>query len=297
MKIRCHSFALAAVLVTPVAPAYAAEPLRLKPSSPWHAHHEREYCRLGRSFGTGDDLIQIIFERHEPSDSFRLMLVGKKMRKEANPSHAWIAFGAETAPERYLYTSGSLGDLPTWIITSARLVPVPADVKKQRERQDWDERIDLPEITPMHEAAVRDVLVGRPLSKPVILETGSMARPFAALRECTDQLITEWGLDAKLHKSARSKPQPTSNPGTWITDRDYPQEMRIKGQPGLVEFRLIIDPAGRVESCHIQVATKPAGFNDVVCDRLTKRATFSPALDQDGQPMRSYYQNTVRFQF
>lgn len=297
MKIRFRSFALAAVLLTPVAPVHAAEPLRLKPSSPWHAHHEREYCRLGRSFGVGDDMIQIVFEQHEPSDNFSLLLIGKKMRKVADPAHAWIAFGPTSPSERYFYTPASVGELPAWMIGSARLVPLSADVKKRKERGSKDEKIDVSEIAPEQEAAVREILIDRPLSKPVILETGSMARPFAALRLCTDKLITEWGLDAEQHKTAQSKPQPISNPGSWVTSNDYPAAMWVKGQTGIVEFRLIVDTVGRVESCHIQVATKPAGFNDVVCDRISKRATFRPALDKDGQPMRSYYQNTVRFQF
>lgn len=273
------------------------EPLRLKPSSPWNVAHQDDYCRLGRIFGEGEQAIALIFERYAPQDSFRMMLSGQLVRPNSSIAQAEVRFGAGQDATKMGFAKGDLSGAPLWIFSSARLVPISEALEKQVELADWDKRPDLPPISPEQEAAIREIEIGQPLSRPLILETGTLRRAFEAFRGCTDTLLAHWGLNAARHRDALNLPKPLTSPGSWITTNDYPTRMLMKGQPALVNFRLMIDETGKVESCHIQLSTHPDGFHKAVCDAMQKRAKFSPALDKDGRPMRSYYINVVRFQF
>jgi hypothetical protein len=272
----------------------APDPLRLKPSSLWNVRHEMEFCRLGRAFGEGDQSVQLTFERFGPGDEFRLLISGKAMRERATTSVS-IRFGAEQSPEMFGYTLGYFDKIPVWIVEAGRLVPRPDEMLRPKSKKIAFDAPAPPPVLPGVEAAVRYIELGRPFSQPIILETGSLGKPFTAFRECTDELLLKWGVDAERHRTAINLPVPIGSPGDWVTSSDYPIAMEIRGQPALVNFRLMVDEAGQVESCHIQQSTHPDGFSRV-CEYLKRRATFAPARDKDSKPMRSYYRNIIRFQ-
>ncbi len=117
----------------------------------------------------------------------------------------------------------------------------------------------------------------------------------AALSRCTDELLEHWGIDVAAHKTLRRKTTPIGSPARWITPQDYPLPLLSKGDQSIIQFRLTVDSTGKPTGCHIQTEMKPAGFNDVVCAALMKRAKFLPALDEDGNPVASYYINSVIF--
>lgn len=152
-------------------------------------------------------------------------------------------------------------------------------------------------ISAEREAAVRYLLIGKPLRIPVLLETGSLKKPFATLAECADAMVGSWGVDAEKHKSLSRTVQPSNYPGDWLDTADYPSKMLEARQPALVNFRLIVGKDGVATACHIQSTTRPKEFDDTVCKAVMRRARFEPALDAEGQPILSYYRNVVRFGF
>jgi hypothetical protein len=164
---------------------------------------------------------------------------------------------------------------------------------KNRGKTEW---VVVEPISEDRQKAVRYLRVGKPLRKPVTLETGSMRAPLAALDTCIDNLLISWGVDVEKHKTLRKQAEPLQSPGKWVVSSDYPNNMLSVGQPALVNFRLSIGPDGVPSACHIQATTRPKEFDNAVCKSVMRRARFSPALDATGQPMPSYYQNTVRFQ-
>lgn len=117
----------------------------------------------------------------------------------------------------------------------------------------------------------------------------------ADLRRCMNELLTHWGIDVERHKSLTRKLVPTDSPGSWLNSRDYPTDLLRDGAQGLVNFRLSVDEKGKVSGCHIQRSTRPEGFDRAVCDALTRRARFEPALDADGNPVNSYFIGSVNF--
>jgi TonB family protein len=287
---RLASIAVALALGIPAAAAEEG-PLTLAPSSKWNAHYADDFCRLSRSFGEGPDQIMLFIDRFAPSDSFRLILAGKMMGRMDKRATATLRFGSVLPEQTLDFFPGSIGnDVPAWVFgETTRIRPYSED--KDNEPVEPGAPISAEE-----EASVMAIHIGRPLWRPTLLQTGSMTGAFAALRTCTDELMTHWGIDVERHRTLTRAATPAAPPGSWIKSNDYPANMLAKWQPGLVQFRLIVGADGVPTACHIQQSTNSGGFDEAVCKGLMKRARFEPALDAEGKPILSVYINLVRFQ-
>jgi Gram-negative bacterial TonB protein C-terminal len=282
--------------ITVSAVAAPAEPLRLKPSSKWVSDYRPDGCRLLREFGEGDDQVLLQMSRFAPTDGFSMTVSGKKfsMQKKGKAS---VQFGPNEAEQNVDYLPGTMGKLSSLVMSSdIRIAPLDAQQLKDIERTKAPQIVKLAPIGSAREKAVTYLKIGKPLRKPVILELGAMDKPFAALSTCITDLVTSWGLDAEKHKNLVRWAMPSNNPGDWIRSSEYPSKMLDVNQPAIVEFRLEVDETGNATQCHIQQTTRPKDFDTAVCKGIMKRAKFTPALDAEGKPLRSYYQNTVRFQ-
>lgn len=128
-----------------------------------------------------------------------------------------------------------------------------------------------------------------------VFKTGPLDKPFEALRKCTDNLVSTWGLDPKQQATLSERPRPRSSPGGWLAPNDYPSSMRMRGKQAQVNFRLSVSAEGAPTACEVQSSYNDKTFDDVTCRVLMRRARFSPALDAKGQPVPSFYLNTVRW--
>ncbi|MGI8942934.1 MAG: energy transducer TonB [Qipengyuania sp.] len=61
-----------------------------------------------------------------------------------------------------------------------------------------------------------------------------------------------------------------------------------EGEQGIVRVRLIVDDAGNVADCKLENATTAEALPAAACRHLNG-AKFEPALDDAGNPVRSYY--------
>lgn len=278
-----------AILVLPVAAGAKEEPLTLAPSSKWNIHYADDYCRLVRTFGTGDQAVTLLIDRFAPGARFRMSLVGPMMKRSSADGNATIRFGSALPLQKLYFHSGDFNkDAPAWVFgSSIRLRPLATGVDPNSPA--------APPAFEADEASVTEIAIGAPLRRHIVLQTGAMDKSFAALRACTDNLVAGWGVDVERYHDA-VRPVPLASPASWVTNADYPPDMARAYQPGLVEFRLSIDPAGKVTACHVQQSTNPESFNTAVCKAMMRRARFEPARDRDGEPIASYYQNVVRFQ-
>jgi Gram-negative bacterial TonB protein C-terminal len=206
-------------------------------------------------------------------------------------------FGPNEAEYSLPFYAGDFGkDSPAVFITdSIRIAPPTKAEMNLIKKSDFDNLLEIAPIQPERLAAVRELSIGSPLRKPVVLETGPLLNAFEAMGKCTDNLLSGWGIDAAKHKNLKRAVTPKSNPGTWLTSNDYPTKMLLKGARSIVNFRLSVDAAGLPTACAIQGSTKEILFDEIVCRGIMKRARFEPALAEDGTPIASYYINTVRF--
>ena len=276
--------------------AAAPEPIILKPTSAWQVNYADERCRLGRQFGEGEQMVLLFMDRFAPGEDFRLTIAGKLMKTNVQKGDADVLFGPSEQEQKLAFLGGNLGKEPALVFTrSARIAPPSAAEAlaiKNREDGAW---IEIQPISEERNKAAKYVRVGKPLKTAVTLQTGSMRAPFAALDTCIDNLLTSWGIDVEKHKTLSRRVTPLESPRKWIVSSDYPSKMLSAGQPALVNFRLNIGPDGVPTACHIQATTRPKEFDDAVCKSVIKRARFASALDAQGQPLASYYQNDVYF--
>ncbi len=291
-------FAFTAIILFSQPVVAQKQPLILKPTSQWIASYDDDSCRLLRQFGSEDKNVLAIFSRFGPGDGFRLTLGGKPVKLRSDKRAAKLQFGPSEKEQDVHFFIGSLGeDRPALVFQGLLGIAAPNKAPTQRIRQ--GSRYYEPLVEPVsaeRQAAVKYLTVGRPLKQSVQLELGSMAKPFAALSTCIDELMTNWGIDVEKHKTLSRTAQPASDPGRWVIPNDYPTDMLSRGQPAVVQFRVDIGPAGEINGCHIQKTTRPKDFDDAVCKSLMKRAQFLPALDAEGNPIASYWQSTVQFQ-
>lgn len=88
---------------------------------------------------------------------------------------------------------------------------------------------------------------------------------------------------------------PINNPGSWVKTADYPPEALREQREGVVSFRLIIGPDGRVSACQITASSGSLALDEATCRLLPERATFRPGLDAKGRPTVSSYSSRVRW--
>ena len=283
----------AALASTPV--AAANEPLVLAPSSKWTAHYRPDSCRLMRSFGTDKETVFLVINRYHPTDYFQMTVAGAPMVRFNSQTKAKVQFGPDEAVQEQSYHEGALGEYKA-IIFMQEFTVDQRDEQPPTEDAFQGSRPESTALSKERLAAIKTLTLQRAGRSPIQLEIGSMDKPFAALSTCIDDLLTGWGIDPAKDKLKRNSPIPLSPPGSWVVSSDYPKGMLWKGQPAIVNFRLMIDEKGGVSSCHIQETTFPKAYDYAVCGSNMRRGKFSPALDADGNPMKSYWRNRVRFQ-
>ncbi len=262
-------------------------------NGPWQMDHAEDACRSARMFGSGDDKTVFYIERYEPGEPFFLLVAGKPFEGRKR-SDVVFQFGPGGAKRENTGERGTLGDYdPAFFEPQMTLLPWPAELMDE----DGDSKAPP---TPFgrvfsdeQEQTIEwlDVCRG---SDIVRLQLTPMGAPMKAMRDCTDTLLNDWGLDVDAHRTMRARPVPI-DAGDWMTSSDYPTRSLRKGQQSLLQTRLMVDAQGGVTSCHIQRETMGDGFGDAACKALLHRARFEPALDRDGQPMASYYKFVVRF--
>lgn len=276
-------------------PATAREPRLLAASSPWVVDYANDSCRLVRKFGEGSDAVTATFDQLRPGDEFFLTLVGAPLKPTGSDPAFIIRFGPGEADQSVRLQSGITGGQPAVLSSRLRLVarddarsPVASATAVPAEQP------SSPSVGNAREKAVTWVeLRGKSIAGDLRMATGPMDKPFEALRACGWDMVKGWGLDP-AQQQARSRPPVRTENSPLLRTEDYPSRMWQKNVEAIIHFRLMVDATGKVESCHIQLSTRPKDFDDAICRRVLK-ARFHPALDANGRPMRSFWVQTVYF--
>jgi len=265
--------------------------LRLAPTSVWAVNYADDSCELARTFGAGEQEVTLFFRANSPGGRFLISAFGKPLEVTQPVTRIFVNLGGEEQLQAAFFALRNPDGLPG--LQGLQLLSV-GPIPNPRETE---ARIGLPgvlAVDPANERRVNYVALQSVLARDIVFETGSMGEPLAALRACTEELVSHWGVDVEKQRTLSSRASPLSNPQTWIRSTDYPGRTR---RNGFVNYRLIVDEKGDVAECAIQGATQPAAFADIACSRLERRAEFSPALDAAGQPIRSYHVGSVIFLF
>lgn len=92
-------------------------------------------------------------------------------------------------------------------------------------------------------------------------------------------------------------PVPTTNPGTWFSQSDWPHDLFEKQIESSLVAELSVDPSGEVVGCRIAATSGYVAMDNIVCERFLERAEFDPALDETGVPVAGTYTTTVSYRF
>jgi TonB family protein len=272
-------FASVVAAALPVAAAAATKtPETLSRTGSWVLDYDRDACHLAAQFGTGKDVMVMRLTRYEPGDWFDLSLYGRRLASPGTRSEASIDFGLGGKPFETDAMNGKAARLPLMLLGSMRL-----DGWRRAGPDDIP-----PVLTPEQEAAVSGATVKIEGKGAFRLAFGSLAKPMAQLRACQTDLVKSWGYDPVVQASLAKPVRPTSSPGEWLRPGDYPPGAIHAGQNGIVQFRLDVDPDGKISGCHVLARTSPDVFADTTCRNVTRRARLEPALDADGRPVRSF---------
>lgn len=83
------------------------------------------------------------------------------------------------------------------------------------------------------------------------------------------------------------------DPGSWVTNPDYPARALAENREGTVAFNLAVDATGRVSRCIVTASSGYADLDAATCEHIADRARFAPATDRDGRAIASDYANRV----
>lgn len=86
------------------------------------------------------------------------------------------------------------------------------------------------------------------------------------------------------------------NPGSWVTNDDYPAAALRAEQAGTTSFRLDVDASGKVTNCTVTGSSGSPLLDSTACNLLRRRARFGPAEDSNGNKIPSSYSNRFRWE-
>ena len=256
----------------------------LQPISPWNIDFGASRCRLTRLFGNEDDQHLLFFEQGAPRPNFGVTFAGSEVRRFQDARHLEIGMERDEPVERQERIG--IGDVaqvgPAIIVASYSIGRSdPSSVLRNAG-------IDL------EEAETIDRIVLKRGNRVLSFETGNMMPPFQAMNACTSDLLRDWGLDPDKHQSF--VPPKWTNQQTIVRriQNVYPRSALVRGEQAIFRMRVIVEEDGSVSECFIENSTETDRLDSPAC-RTMERAQFDPALDAQGQPMRSFYATSITY--
>ena len=80
---------------------------------------------------------------------------------------------------------------------------------------------------------------------------------------------------------------PKGDPSSWVTTDDYPSDALNAGAQGTTKIKWEINTSGRVENCVVVASSGNSSLDRAACSNVTRRGRYTPAQDQNGNPIRS----------
>ncbi len=288
-------------------PAYA-ERVELEPASPWNVNYADSSCELRRVYEHDGKQAFLYLRQHAPATGFELIAGSSDFEFLHHPTRIarrnsatqqaqvrvmWVPDSEATEIKSPLFLE--LGDGGRALATFGNLRPArPNDEQAESsedERPEWNVESQI-----AREREITGFELNGVFDKDLYFKTGSLYGPMEAMRDCTVELVGHWGLDVDVQRklSRRAKPLDMK---VWARalQRRYPVNMVREGrQAALVTF-LSISAEGQVTNCRVLNEYNEPEFEEVACQGLEDYGRFEPALDENGDPVESFYITTVQY--
>lgn len=275
---------LSAIAVTPV--TADDNPPVLEAASDWVLDYADDSCALRRAFGDPERPVVLEMRQHVSGPNMRLMIFGQSLENTGDAGEFRLAPGSDWLTIPYV-TFLRMADGGEGVQFFASLLPAETQLAS----------IDEFFVNPEHrerEAAIRRLETRGFFENDVVLQVGPLDQAMLAMRSCTDDLMTQWGIDPERYRENTRPPEPINQMG-WTRQivRAYPAEMLRAGQEGRVDVLLVVGNDGRVDRCVVTASTANVGLQESACEDLQRYARFEPALDGDGEPTRGFWSTRV----
>lgn len=89
---------------------------------------------------------------------------------------------------------------------------------------------------------------------------------------------------------------PATNPGSWVTNDDYPAAAMRDEREGVTGFRLTVGPDGLPQRCEVIASSGHVDLDTTTCRLLMERARFQTRRDDKGVRIGGTYTNRIRWQ-
>lgn len=139
------------------------------------------------------------------------------------------------------------------------------------------------------------------VSPPPIVRTNTAPPIVQTVRESPPVIITPTAPPAPP-PAPPAKPKvatplkPRGNPGSWVSNDDYPAAALRDNESGVTGFRLDVGPDGRVTNCSVTSSSGSSTLDTTACKLLMRRAKFTPAKDENGNAMASSFSSRFRWE-
>lgn len=109
----------------------------------------------------------------------------------------------------------------------------------------------------------------------------------ALLEGCTEDLRRLWHIDKSGADDIAQEARSIESMNNVFRDDDYPEIAIAKLQVGRLEMLVLIDEKGRVQDCNVEKSSGVAVLDATGCTSMELRARYAPALDRNGNPVKS----------
>jgi TonB family protein len=170
--------------------------------------------------------------------------------------------------------------------TRAVLVPGGTTVDLRAMRSEGSElplptgQADIAFIGELERATAIMLLRGRETLGQIPLPGARSA--VAALRQCTEARLREWGVDPAALAALRAPPRPVEGV-SFVNDNDYPLTALSRGAAGRSIIRIAVDAGGRATDCTAVATSGHEDLDRAACRAILARARFHPAIGADGR--------------
>jgi TonB family protein len=263
--------ALACASILPFAAAIGAE-RPLQPVGKWDLDYAETQCAAYRDYGNAEHPVTLMIRPSAAGDTYEILVA----RKDASP---------EFAEELEGTVDFGSGPIKAWLLhyrTTAKHLDV------------YQFRIPASEMAQARSAA--SVTLNIRNAPDFSFALASMPALLNGLDACTADLKQYWNMDGE--KNGRIAIPSKGDVRHLFTPDDYPTEAMNLHQEGRAQFLLLVDEKGKVAGCNVLLASGVPVLDAMGCAVLQERASFSPALDRTGKPVRSTFVTPpVQWQF
>jgi len=140
------------------------------------------------------------------------------------------------------------------------------------------------------------------VAPPPIVRTNTVAPPIISTPVAPPPVITPRAEPAppappappppRVSQAAKAK----ANLASLFSTDDYPQSAIRNEEQGTTAVRLGVGPDGRVTDCSVTQSSGSGALDQATCNILKRRARFTPAKDQAGNPISDTFSQRIRWE-